>query len=180
MYNPHVNRSKKLLSRLWKLIPSALRWRAIWALHPRFLVGVNGIVFNEQGEVLVAHHVFRGENAWGLPGGIINRGEGLIKALQRELLEETNLQIEVGPLLQVGVGDVRPNVTFFFLCTLKAPAAGHPPEMQVNGELFEAGFYPPGALPGTLKPIQADALATALDFCRQPEKLVPVRIVETE
>jgi ADP-ribose pyrophosphatase YjhB (NUDIX family) len=165
------------LSRLWKLIPAALRWRAIWALHPRFLVGVNGVVLNEQGEVLVAHHIFRGENPWGLPGGIVNRGEGLIQALQREIREETSLQVEVGPLLQVGVGEVRPNVTFFFLCTLKAPTA---PQLQVNGELFEAGFYPPDALPGTLMPVQADALAAALDFCRQPERLVPVPIIETE
>jgi 8-oxo-dGTP diphosphatase len=168
------------LSKLWKLIPGALRWRVIWALSPRFLVGVGGVVFNEQGEVLLAHHVFRGENAWGLPGGIVNRGEGLIQALQREIREETNLGVEVGPLLVVGVGDVRPNVTFFFTCTLKSPASGAANELQVSGELFEAGFYPPDRLPGVLKSVQADALAAALAFCAQPKGLAPVEIVETE
>ena len=185
MYNLLVNRSKTLLSALWKLIPDALRWRAVWALHPRFLVGVNGVVFNEQGEILLAHHVFRSENAWGLPGGVVNRGEGLLEALQREIREETSLQVEVGPLLQVGVDDLRPNVTFFFLCTLKAPETGSPgpgaaARLQVNNELFEAGFYPPGSLPGTIKPSQANALATALGLRRQPEKLVSVQIVESE
>jgi 8-oxo-dGTP diphosphatase len=175
-----VNRSKKLLSKLWRLIPAALRWRAIWALHPRFLVGVAGVVLNERGEVLLARHVFRGENPWGLPGGIVNRGEGLTEAMRREILEETRLQIEVGPLLQVGVGDRQSNITFFFLCTIKAPAFGAAPQLQVSAELFEAGFYPPDALPGALKPVQESALAAALDLSRQSADLAVVQIIETE
>jgi ADP-ribose pyrophosphatase YjhB (NUDIX family) len=170
-----VNRSKQLLSKLWKLIPAALRWRAISALSPRFVVGVAGIVLNEQGEVLLAHHVFRGEYAWGFPGGIVGHSEGLIQATHREILEETHLQVAVGPLLQVSMGEQWPNVTFHFFCTI----AGSP-QPQVNGELFEAGFYPPAALPGALKPVQESALAAALTLFQQPDSIAAVRIVETE
>lgn len=175
VYNPLVNRSKRFLSRLWKLIPSRLRWRAVWALSPRFIVGVAGIVLNEKGEVLLAHHVYRSKNAWAPPGGIIHYGEGLPEALHREILEETNLQVQVGPLLQVGVGEDWPHVTFHFYCTVEGS-----PHPQVNGELFEAGFYPPDALPSTLEPVQESALAYALAHHRQPQAPIGVRIIETE
>ena len=175
MYNPRVNRFKVLLSKLWKLIPTALRWRALWAVSPRFIVGVAGIVLNERGEVLLAHHVFRGDHAWGPPGGIINYGESLTKALAREIVEETHLEVNVGPLLQVGVGERWPHVTFHFLCTVEGF-----PQPGVNGELFEAGFYSPDALPGTLEPAQASALALALDLFQHPDTPAAVRIVETE
>lgn len=170
-----MSKSKAFLSVLWKLIPPVLRWRAIWALSTRFVVGVAGVVVNERGEVLLARHVFRGEDPWGFAGGIVRRGEGLVEAARREIREETQLHVEVGPLVLVSVGERVPNVTFHFLCTV--PGAPRP---EVNGELFEAGFYPPDALPGALKPVQESALACALQVYRQPESYAGVQFVEME
>lgn len=50
--------------------------------------------------LLVQHHK-RERRYWLLPGGGVERGERLTAALQRELVEETGLQIEVGRLLIV-------------------------------------------------------------------------------
>ena len=56
-------------------------------------VGTNGIVFNEQGHVLLQR---RSDNSfWGLPGGGVDPGESVEQGAMREVLEETNLHVEI-------------------------------------------------------------------------------------
>jgi len=53
----------------------------------------------EQKVLLVRQAV--GLRLWTLPGGKVKRGESLVKALRRELYEETGLRAKVGSLLGV-------------------------------------------------------------------------------
>ncbi len=41
------------------------------------------------------------EGEWTLPGGVVETGESLVEAVRREIKEETNLEIQVGPLLEL-------------------------------------------------------------------------------
>ncbi|MEZ4677589.1 MAG: NUDIX hydrolase [Caldilineaceae bacterium] len=64
------------------------------------LVGVGVVVFNAQGEVLLAQ---RGkpprQGEWSLPGGLIDLGEKLEAAAKREVWEECAIAIEIGGLI---------------------------------------------------------------------------------
>ena len=53
----------------------------------------------EQKVLLVRQAV--GLRLWTLPGGKVKRGESLVKALRRELYEETGLRAQIGSLLGV-------------------------------------------------------------------------------
>ena len=67
----------------------------------RPIVGV-GAVIVEQNRVLLAR---RGDppraGQWSLPGGVVELGETLRAATQREALEETGLIVEVGQVIEV-------------------------------------------------------------------------------
>lgn len=67
---------------------------------PAPLVGVGVVVFNANGEVLLAQ---RGkpprQGEWSLPGGLIDLGERLEVAAIREVWEECAIEIEIGGLI---------------------------------------------------------------------------------
>jgi 8-oxo-dGTP diphosphatase len=71
------------------------------AYPDRPFVGVGAVVVQE-GQVLLVrrgHEPLRG--AWSLPGGVVEAGETLQAALVREILEETGLEVQVGPIVEV-------------------------------------------------------------------------------
>jgi len=67
----------------------------------RPIVGVGAIVLDGDRVLLVkrAHEPLKGE--WSVPGGVVDVGETLEEAIRREVREETCLDIEVGPIVDV-------------------------------------------------------------------------------
>lgn len=59
---------------------------------------VGCLVRNEKQEVLLIRHHKRG---WEIPQGRVEEGEDLITALQREVREESGVEIEPGPLAAI-------------------------------------------------------------------------------
>ncbi|MFN2569207.1 MAG: NUDIX domain-containing protein [Candidatus Dormibacteria bacterium] len=55
----------------------------------------------EDQRILLVQHEKRGHRYWLLPGGGVEPGETIMAALERELIEETGLTIEVGRLIIV-------------------------------------------------------------------------------
>jgi ADP-ribose pyrophosphatase YjhB (NUDIX family) len=67
----------------------------------RPLVGVGAVIVDGDRVVLVkrGHEPLKGE--WSLPGGAVELAETLAEAVAREVREETGLDVEVGPVVEV-------------------------------------------------------------------------------
>jgi len=75
-------------------------------------VAAKGVIVRDDGKVLVLREAGYDEGTndgkWGLPGGRLNSGESYIEGLNREIMEETGL--EVIPGKPVYIGEWRPTI----------------------------------------------------------------------
>ena len=64
-------------------------------------MGVGAVILDEGRVLLIkrGHEPLKGE--WSLPGGGLHVGETLVAAVAREVLEETGLVVQVGPMIDV-------------------------------------------------------------------------------
>jgi 8-oxo-dGTP pyrophosphatase MutT (NUDIX family) len=117
-------------------------------------VAVNAVVFNPAGEVLLTRRADNG--LWCLPGGVMEPGESVVEAIEREVAEETGLRAEITRL--VGVYS-DPNLVVAYrdggryqpvvLCLQCEIMGGR---MTLSTETTDIGFFPDGALPPLVPP----------------------------
>lgn len=88
---------------------------------PRHSVSVGAAVVRDDGRVLVIKRADNG--AWVQPGGVVELDEDPRDAVRREVLEETGVHIEPGPLTGVYKNMKRGIVSLVFRCR---PIAGEP------------------------------------------------------
>ncbi len=91
----------RLIGTIWKGMPKGIRRWLTRRAETHFTASAAAIVTNEAGEVLLLHHLLRPNSGWGLPGGFINGGEQPADAVQREVREETGIELRDVELVRV-------------------------------------------------------------------------------
>lgn len=127
----------------------------------QFRIGVFGVII-EDGKVLLA--LRRDIDWWNLPGGGMELGETVDEALQREVLEETGLQVRVGRLVGVYSKPQKQEVVLTFLCQREGG------QLTATEETRESRFFAPDALPEKTLPKHAERIRDAL--LNQPEAII--------
>jgi mutator protein MutT len=67
----------------------------------RPIVGVGGVVIHEERTLLIRRGSAPLEGEWSIPGGMLEIGETILEGVQRELLEETAIEVKVLDLIEV-------------------------------------------------------------------------------
>ena len=130
----------RVLALVFNAFPVRWQRRFMTAANERFLVGVTGLGVDERGRVLLARHRF-GAPQWRFLGGFLHRRERVEDALTREIREETGLEVQVGPVLEVVTGYrwARVEIVLAFRVTGGSE--------RLSAEVAELGWFPPDALP---------------------------------
>src|SRR3989344_5129174 len=97
--------------------------------RPTYPVGINVFVIKDGKLLLGKRKGSSGEGQWGLPGGHLESGEGMVDAARRELQEETGLQATEFIFVNV-VNDARQDVHYVQVGFLAEGVTGEPSLME--------------------------------------------------
>jgi ADP-ribose pyrophosphatase YjhB (NUDIX family) len=121
---------------------------------PIFRIGVNALIFDYEGRILLGHR--RDIDWWNLPGGGMEAGETVDEAICREVYEETRLEVKVEQLVGVYSKPQKQEVVLTFLCH---PIGG---TLQVTEEARENRYFAPDALPNNTLPKHRQRIEDAI------------------
>ena len=127
---------KTLLAKLWGWLklPKSLQLMAMNLFQDKFLVGVTGIIFNDQREILLFKHNYRA-HSWSLPGGYLKGGEHPKEGLEREIKEESGLIVSVDSSLKTRTDR---DMAILDMCYTGVLIGG---EFTPTHEVAEYGFF---------------------------------------
>lgn len=116
----------------------------------RPIVGVGAVIVDERGHVVLIRRRYEPlAGRWSLPGGAVELGETLEAGVAREMLEETGLEVDVGPVIEVFdriTVDEERRVRYHYVLVdyLCWPVGG---ELRAGGDVDAAVVVDPADLP---------------------------------
>lgn len=149
--NPnHSSVIKKLLLKIWRLLPWRLQLIASRIIRPLFQVFAAAVIFDQNKNIFLVKTTYQQFHPWGLPGGSLEYGEHPEAAVIREVWEETSLSVCIEKLLLVSSW-LPDRVGLYYLCRI-TDGAFHP-----SDEISEFDYFSVGDLPD-VRPIDRDII----------------------
>jgi 8-oxo-dGTP diphosphatase len=144
----------RLLLLVYGRLPRHARRWIVRGLSPSYTVGAMCFIERSDGALLLVRTSYR--RRWGVPGGLLKRGEKPVAGVRREVLEEVGLEVElVGePAVVVDAPPQRIDIVY----RGRVPDSAELPAIRVGTpEIVEARWFAPDELP-ELQFETADAL----------------------
>ena len=153
-----------LALRIYRRLPPLGRRWFVRTIAPSFTVGAVVFIERSDGDILLVRHLYR--DKWGVPGGLLKRGEDAADGARREVFEEVGLSIAlVGePTVTIAPAPQRVDVIY-----RGRPMDGIDPALASprSPEIVEARWFPRESLPD-LQHETAEALITLARASRSP------------
>ena len=157
-----------MLLRIFGALPFLVRRWIIRAISPNFTVGAMCLIERSDGSVLLVRQSYR--RAWGIPGGLLKRGEDMDVGARREVAEEVGLDIELVGVPTVVVDATPQRVDVVYRARLAAADSG--PESDSaddvrshSPEITEVAWFPRHELPE----LQAETVTAIMALDRQAD-----------
>jgi 8-oxo-dGTP diphosphatase len=146
----------------YRRMPKAARRLAVRVFAPSFHVGALCVIERADGALLLLRQSYRRREAWGFPGGLLDRGEQPADAVRREVMEELGVEVEVDDAPMVVVDPRYRRVDVVYRGRLvpadgRSVGADEPAPTPSSPEIVEVRWFPPDELP-ILLPEAATAL----------------------
>jgi ADP-ribose pyrophosphatase YjhB (NUDIX family) len=139
-----LGRAHSFALEVFRRLPVRARRRVVRSIAPAYTVGAICVIERADGALLLVRLSYR--NSWGLPGGLLKRGETPQDAVRREVREESTLEVELlgDPAVVVDAPAQRVDVIF-----RARPAAGVEADSATaaSPEIVELGWFLPEDLP---------------------------------
>lgn len=130
--------------RVFRLFPRSVRRFTVRTISPSYTVGAICVIERPDGAVLLVRQAYR--RKWGIPGGLLKRGEAPEVGARREVFEEVGIAVElVGPpAVVVDADPQRVDVVY----RARPAAMSELSEVRpTSPEIVEVRWFAPDALP---------------------------------
>ncbi len=137
-------RAYRVLLRLFQMLPKMLRRWTVRIISPSYTVGAICVIERPDGHILLVRQAYR--RRWGIPGGLLKRGEDPAAGARREVFEEVGIAIELigSPAVVVDADPQRVDIVYRARpVSLSEVGEARP----CSAEIVEVGWFAPSALP---------------------------------
>lgn len=139
-----LTRLHRFALQVYGRLPVRARRQVVRTIAPAYTVGSICVIERADGAVLLVRLTYR--NSWGLPGGLLKRGETPAEAGRREVMEESGLEVDLvgDPAVVVDAEAQRVDIVF-----RARPAASVDPASAraASPEIVELAWFPADDLP---------------------------------